>query len=169
MREDFDVLGQLRFQMADYEESPPAGRRQAFRTVTSGLSGRVHGALASFAVNDISAGGICLDIAAGRYAKGQQLTIDILISDKLYLADLAAHVVRAEDKECACAFTELSRHQELKLDKLVLEMQKRFIALRKQQQREEALAEEEQTRQKAALEQENIRPHNQEPPVIRLR
>lgn len=168
MREDFDVIGELHFQIATREEEIPSGRRQAFRTVTSGLTGRVHGVLDSFGVNDISAGGICLDVAEGVYEKGYQLTIDILIAGKLYLAGLEAHVVRSVDRECACAFDGLSRHQELKLDKLVLEMQKRFIALRKQQLREAGLAEK-SARQKVASEQENSRPHDAKPPVIHLR
>lgn len=130
--DDFDILGNVSLHLED-DPHPDVGRRQAFRATPVGVTARVRGALDSFGVNDISAGGICMTIPAVRYAKGDVLTLDVLIAGRRFLSELSAVVVRSVPMECACAFQGLTRHQELKLDKLVLELQKRAIALRRQE------------------------------------
>ena len=129
MMADFDLVGALRFE-------PPAGpagvgRRRAFRAVPPGLTVRVEGTLDSFDVNDISAGGVCMTAPEIRFEKGRNLRLDLLIAGRLFLKGVEALVVRAVPGECACAFQNLTRHQELKLDKLVLEVQKRDIIRRR--------------------------------------
>lgn len=131
-KNSFDMIGGVSLRL-DPDIEPGVGRRQAFRAVSIAVTARVHGALDSFGVNDISAGGICMTVPTVTYVKGEELIIDVLIAGRRFLSDLAAVVVRAVPDECACAFQNLTRAQELKLDKLVLEIQKRFIAQRKQE------------------------------------
>lgn len=133
MMADFDLTGSLRFE-------PPAemsglGRRQAFRAVPPGLTVKVEGTLDSFGVHDISAGGVRINMPEVRFEKDQVLRLALLISGRLYLKGMEILVMRAVPGECACAFQNLTRHQELKLDKLVLEIQKRDI-IRRQMERE---------------------------------
>lgn len=130
--DDFDILGNVSLHLED-DPHPDVGRRQAFRATPVGVTAKVQGALDSFGVNDISAGGICMTMPTVRYAKGDVLTLDVLIAGRRFLSELSAVVVRSVPMECACAFQGLTRHQELKLDKLVLELQKRAIALRRQE------------------------------------
>lgn len=66
-----------------------------------------------------------------RFEKGRLLRLDLLIAGRLFLKGMESLVVRAVPGECACAFQNLTRHQELKLDKLVLEVQKRDITRRR--------------------------------------
>lgn len=136
MTDDFDILGKVSFSLEEIPQSE-VGRRQAFRAAPVGVTARVHEALDSFDVNDISAGGICLTMPTVLYAKGDELTVDVLIAGRRFLGGLSAVVVRSVPEECACAFQGLTRRQELKLDKLVLELQKRAIALRRQEREAE--------------------------------
>ncbi len=133
---DFDFVDTVSFHMGK-GEGPPVGLRKSFRTIPAGLRVRLDGEETTYKVNDISAGGISMNVPADRCVKDQDLALDLLVVDKLYLHGLSARVVRRFAEECACAFQELSRAQELKLDKLVLEMQKRFILQRKQEREEE--------------------------------
>ncbi len=130
--------------MADYTDEfslrlekdpdPGVGMRSSFRTTPVGVQALIHGPFpVLYDVNDISAGGLCMAVPEGACVKGESLVLDIVIAGKRYLSGLAADVVRAAGTECACAFRGLNRQQELKLDKLVLEMQKRYIARRKQE------------------------------------
>lgn len=163
MTADFDLINGLRL------ESPPGdvgevGRRQAFRAVPPGVTVRVRGTLDSFGVNDISAGGVCMTVPDVLFEKGRTLRLDLLIVGRVLLKDLEALVVRAVPGECACAFQNLSRHQELKLDKLVLEIQKRDI-IRRRQERE---AEKTPPDGAAGDESAETRPEDGPPPIINL-
>lgn len=133
MTDEFDFLSTVSFKLGgDDALDQTLGRRQAFRAVPPGVRVQVHGKEGTNAVNDVSAGGVCMAADKNDYAKGDALVMDVLIVGKCYLSDLNVVVVRPFPGEIACAFQNLTRHQELKLDKLVLEMQKRYIAQRKQ-------------------------------------
>ena len=73
------------------------------------------------------------------FAAGQNLILDVLVLGRCCVGAIKAHVVRSTETGCAVAFEELSRNQELRLDKIVLEMQKRVIAQLKKEQQEEEL------------------------------
>jgi len=108
--------------------------RQAYRTRVPGLDIRINtkkGPL-DFPVQDISATGFAfLDNPRG-YSSGMEFTFDLLLSKKLFLGELNAKVMRVLDKGIiGCNFMAMDRRQEIKLDKLVLEVQKRLIELRK--------------------------------------
>ncbi len=108
--------------------------RQAYRTRVPGLDIRINtkkGPL-DFPVSDISASGFAFEDNPRGYSSGLEFTFDLLLSKKLFLGELKAKVMRVLDRGIiGCNFMEMDRRQEIKLDKLVLEVQKRLIELRK--------------------------------------
>ena len=60
-------------------------------------------------------------------------SFDLLLNKRLFLGDLKGKVMRVitEKGIIGCNFDGMERRQEIKLDKLVLEVQKRLIELRK--------------------------------------
>jgi hypothetical protein len=117
------------FQLDDKEKL-----RHAFRTHVPGLDVRVvtHDGPREFPVRDISATGFAFTAPARDFSMGMLLSLDLLLSKRLLLGDLKAKVVHVrEEGAVGCSFQEMQRRQEIKLDKLVLEVQKRLIELRK--------------------------------------
>lgn len=110
----------------------PASKRGAFRASVPGLQVALPGGVLC-QVKDLSAGGVGFSAPQGEVlAADSELQIDLLVADKLYVGALTTRIVRVTPEgTVACSFGELSRSQEMRLDKLVLEMQKRLIALRK--------------------------------------
>jgi PilZ domain. len=108
--------------------------RQAFRTRVPGLAVRINtekGVL-DCPVSDISATGFAFVDNPRGYSNGQEIVVDILLAKKLFLGDIKAKVMRVLDKGIiGCNFMGMERRQEIRLDKLVLEVQKRLIELRK--------------------------------------
>jgi hypothetical protein len=129
---DFDVMEKETLKIRE-RTSKARGRRKAFRTVLPGMSVRVRGLTGTFSVHDLSARGICLIAGKGIFTTGDQIVLDIAIAGKRYLTNVFAWVARTGQQDVGCEFSPLNRHQEMKLDKLVLEMQKRLIALRRQE------------------------------------
>lgn len=110
--------------------------RGAFRTSLPGLSIRLDCGT-EYAVRDLSSGGIGF-VADPILSAEQGLTLGtvqpltLCVGGKPYIAQLMGKVVRVTaDGIVAMAFENLGRAQELRLDKLVLEIQKRLIAKRK--------------------------------------
>ncbi len=85
-----------------------------------------------YKVKDISATGIGILLEDDISVKeGMDITIDLFVQDKLFLKDLKAKVVRVDGNLIGCEFKDLSRRDELALDKLVLELQKKELERRK--------------------------------------
>lgn len=115
------------------------GQRGAYRATIPGLSVKLPCGTTSPA-RDISAGGVGFTPPAGMtYSSGQVLVLDFLVADHLFIQGLESVVVRADANSVACSFRLLSRAQEVKLDKLVLETQKRLIARRKAEEAQREL------------------------------
>jgi len=112
--------------------------RQAYRTPVPGLDVRVVTTAGprDFAVRDISAGGFAFADNPRDYSPGMILSLDLLLGKRLFLGNLKARVKRvlSEQGIIGCGFEAMERRQEIKLDKLVLEVQKRLIALRKKRE-----------------------------------
>lgn len=108
--------------------------RKAFRTKVPGLTARFSALKKVFEVKDLSATGFAvLDLERG-FKEGQPLDVDMLISKKLFLGKCKAVVMRVLDNGIVgINFVDLERQKQVKLDKLVLEVQKRLIELRKKQ------------------------------------
>ena len=112
-------------------------KRRAFRAQVPGLVARVKESGLAFHVQNISATGFAIQPPCGAFGEGEDFQIDLLLNHRLYIADLECVVIRKLDNGMiGCDFKALDRRQEARLDKLVLEVQKRMIA-RKQSSTEE--------------------------------
>lgn len=107
------------------------GRRAAHRERVRGLVARLEDD-GAFVVHDVSAAGVALVDPDGSLASGRTCRLALAIGGKELVSGLPATVVRASGHGLAgLAFGQLSPRQEAWLDKLVLEIQKRRINLRK--------------------------------------
>lgn len=112
--------------------------RKAFRTKVPGLSVRFPALGKVFEVKDLSATGFAVLDPDKRFKEGQPLDSELLINKKLFLSGVNAVVMRVLDNGIiGINFVELERQKQAKLDKLVLEVQKRLIELRKKQREQE--------------------------------
>ncbi len=111
--------------------------RKAFRTRVPGLSIRIVKTGQVYPVKDISATGFAILDEERVFKEGMPIDVDILLGSKLFLGQVAAKVMRVlQNCIVGCNFMGMDRRQEAKLDKLVLEVQKRLIELRKAQKEE---------------------------------
>ncbi len=107
---------------------PNGGNRKTFRTTFPGLAVRVNNGEEDHPVHDISSGGVAFSGEGLNLGSGDACMLTLCIAGRPYLADLAAVVVRVRSADCGCVFRALNRRQEIQLDKLILETQKRIIA-----------------------------------------
>lgn len=115
----------------DIDLQTSAQHRGAFRATIPGLSIRLPSGETCTA-KDLSVGGAGFVPPPSLHLhKDQVLMLDILVADHLYVQGLESVVARVSPEAVACAFQNLTRTQEIRLDKLVLETQKRLIARRK--------------------------------------
>lgn len=108
--------------------------RKAFRTRVPGLTVAFPDQEKEFEVKDLSATGFAiLDPDVG-FTEGQVVECNLLINKKQFMGGAKAEIMRVLDNGIiGVNFVELSRQRQAKLDKLVLEVQKRLIELRKKQ------------------------------------
>jgi len=112
--------------------------RKAFRTRVPGLTVRFPSLKKIFEVKDLSATGFAVLDPTKGFKEGQALEVDMLINKKLFVGECKAQVMRVLDNGIiGINFVDLGRQQQSKLDKLVLEVQKRLIELRKKQREQE--------------------------------
>jgi c-di-GMP-binding flagellar brake protein YcgR len=108
------------------------GKRQAFRARVPGLLCIVQGRDVEFPVKDISATGMALVDEGNNLSDDEVVYLDLLINHRAYMQEVKAKVIRVIGNGIVGVnFIELDRRQEAKLDKLVLEVQKRLINMRK--------------------------------------
>lgn len=121
-----------------FELEGEGGKRAAHRERVRGLVARLDDEADGFVVHDVSASGLALVDPEARIAVGRDCRLALGIGPRELVAGLPAKVVRrAGDGLTGLAFGELSLRQEAWLDKLVLEIQKRRIDLRKSRQHAE--------------------------------
>lgn len=112
--------------------------RKAFRTKVPGLNVRFPALEKTFEVKDLSATGFAVLDPDKGFKEGQSLDAELLINKKRFLSGINAVVMRVLDNGIiGINFVELGRQKQAKLDKLVLEVQKRLIELRKKQREQE--------------------------------
>jgi len=123
----------ISFSMAGDEQGV---QRRAFRAKIPGLAVFVSSVGEAFEVGDVSAMGLAFQGGGTKaFSEGQSIEFDLLINKKVFIPKLHAKVMRLLGNGLiGCNFENMDRRQEVKLDKLVLEVQKRTIALRKKQQ-----------------------------------
>ncbi|SDL39575.1 PilZ domain-containing protein [Maridesulfovibrio ferrireducens] len=113
-----------------YESSNKA--RGAFRTSVPGLAIRIKGYPDPFSVKDFSVNGLAFTSGKDVFEVGTPLEVDLLLGSKEILLGITLEIVRDIGKGLmGCIFIGLDKYQEARLDKLVLEIQKRMILLRK--------------------------------------
>ncbi|MEA4858469.1 MAG: PilZ domain-containing protein [Solidesulfovibrio sp.] len=116
------------------------GRRAAHRERVRGLVALWDdGGDRHYVVHDVSASGLSLVDPEGTLAPGRTGRLTLAIGPRTLLAGLPVAVVRLTGGLAGLAFGELSLRQEAWLDKLVLEIQKRRIDLRKARERADNL------------------------------
>jgi hypothetical protein len=109
--------------------------RKAFRTQVPGLMVRIEGRKEPFQVKDVSAGGFAFLDKDKTFQEGRTHHVDLLLKNKVFLKGLTARVMRVLDNGLiGCNLEDLDKRQEARLDKLVLEVQKRLIAQRRLQE-----------------------------------
>lgn len=113
-------------------KAPKGGQRRAYRTKVPGLKAVVPAKEREFTVGDLSATGLSLHAAKGVLKEGETIVMDLFLNKKLFLSGIKARVMRILDDDSAgCNFEAMGQRKEERLDKLVLEVQKRLIAMRK--------------------------------------
>ncbi|MGE4423086.1 MAG: PilZ domain-containing protein [Pseudodesulfovibrio sp.] len=106
--------------------------RKAFRTKVPGLTARFPGLDLVHDVADLSATGFAVIDKSGRFTEKETYDVELLIKNRLFISGAKASCMRVHDNGIVgLNFAELDRQKQIKLDKLVLEVQKRLIALRK--------------------------------------
>lgn len=122
---------------ADFDFKMPeegGSQRKAFRARVPGLEAWLSKQKKTLPIADLSAGGLALMDPDGILREGEIVEFDLLLSKKLFLSKVRAQVMRKLPNGTAgCNFDTLDRQQEALLDKLVLEVQKRLIALKRAQ------------------------------------
>ncbi|WP_457571234.1 PilZ domain-containing protein [Desulfovulcanus sp.] len=108
-------------------------KRQAYRIKLPGLKVSLEGERQNlFPVLDLSATGMAFEPARHvHFMEGALINVSLWWQNKLILSNLKARIVRVANKLVACQFEEMDYRQELKLDKFILEVQKKMISLKK--------------------------------------
>jgi len=107
-------------------------QRRAFRTNVPGLEIWIPARNLRYRVGDLSALGLAFVDKSRSFREGETLELDMFLNKKLFLAGLKIRVMRVLDNGIiGCNFEGLDPRKEARLDKLVLEVQKRMIALRR--------------------------------------
>ncbi len=113
-----------------YESSNKA--RGAFRASVPGLAIKVKGYPDPFSVKDFSINGLAFSAGKDAFEVNTNLEVDLVLGKKDILVGITLEIVRDIGKGLmGCVFVDLDKYQEERLDKLVLEIQKRMILLRK--------------------------------------
>ncbi|WP_147821804.1 PilZ domain-containing protein [Salidesulfovibrio onnuriiensis] len=113
-------------------------QRQAFRTKVPGFNARFEGFSGEFSVKDLSATGFAITDDAGVFKEGVDLLATLMLKEKVFLGKVQVKVMRVVGNGIVgMNFQNIDRRQQIKLDKLVLEVQKRLIALKKAKRAEQ--------------------------------
>ncbi len=108
------------------------GKRHAYRATVSGIKVRVNKGADFYDLEDLSATGCSFAVPNMTFTEGDAISLQFMVRSRVILAGLEAHIVRiVRENIVACSFANLTSRQEYALDKFVLEIQKRIIALQK--------------------------------------
>ncbi len=104
--------------------------RHSYRAHVYGIEVRVNKGPRCYNLADISVTGCAFRVSNVPWAIGDKLKIQLEVKGRVILSSLDARLVRiTPNNTVACSFDRLTEKQEFALDKLVLEIQKRIIAL----------------------------------------
>ncbi|WP_144302885.1 PilZ domain-containing protein [Oceanidesulfovibrio indonesiensis] len=112
----------------DFDIPKRDNKRRAFRVNIHGMRVRIPARDVAYPARDLSAVGMCIMASEGTFEWGEVFEIEIIMEDSVYISNLFAKVQRIlPDGLVGVSFEELDPRNEAKLDKLVLETQKRMI------------------------------------------
>ncbi len=115
-------------------ESEEERLRKAFRTKVPGFHAKIVETGEIYEVKDLSASGFAIGDPKNSLKEGQEIEITFYLNKKTFLSSVQCVVIRVLDNGIVgFNFIGLERRQSIKLDKLVLEIQKRLIELKKKQ------------------------------------
>lgn len=115
-------------------------QRKAYRVSIPNLKITINGRDEQYQALDVSAGGVAFSFSEKDnpgLEQGQSIKISLVIKSRVFLEDLGAVVVKTSDSFAACEFRNIPLRQEARLDKLVLEVQKKMIELKRRKSQEE--------------------------------
>ncbi len=113
-------------------EEDAQGQRHAYRANVHGIEVRLNNGKSTYNAVDISVSGCAFQMPQKFLAEGNEFVLQMEVGGKVILAALRCRVIRSTANGLvACNFFGLSERQELALDKLVLEIQKRIIEVSK--------------------------------------
>jgi len=125
----------------DFKISIPSAddrMRQAYRTRVPGFFACFPEVDAQCPVKDLSATGFAIVDEQHRFTEGNEYKAELRIKEKVFLDEFTVKAKRVLDNGLVgFTFHKLDRRSQLKLDKLVLEVQKRLIAYKKAKQAQE--------------------------------
>ncbi len=111
--------------------------RRAVRVHLPGLTVWVLERKAFYPVVDLSTFGLAFKDESKSFQSGQTFTVDVHVQGKVWVAGLEANIVTIRGGILvACTFPNMSKLQEQRMDKLSLEIQKRWIKIRKLQKQQ---------------------------------
>ncbi|WFS63900.1 PilZ domain-containing protein [Pseudodesulfovibrio thermohalotolerans] len=106
--------------------------RKAFRTSVPGLTAGFPGLDMVYDVLDLSATGVAVRDESGRFVEKDTYDVELRINNRLFIGGARVMCMRVHDSGVVgLNFVDLDRQKQIKLDKVVLEVQKRRIALQK--------------------------------------
>ena len=121
-------MHEISFTMPDSDE-----KRRAFRARAYGVAVVFEEQNVTCDISDVSVTGFAIKNESMSLKENYDYTISILVAGKIYLSGLTCRVVRKLDSGLiGCDFRSLDRRQEARLDRLVLELQKRMIAKKRE-------------------------------------
>lgn len=125
-----DRIDDLDFSLVEEKSN----KRKAFRAKVPGLEVWILERDAAFAVRDLSASGMAvLGLDPGGkpvFSLGELFSADLVLNKRIYLPDVKAKVVRVEENGIAgMLFQDLPARLEARLDKLIVDVQKKSIEL----------------------------------------
>lgn len=115
----------------EYSSSSP---RKAYRVSIPNLKIKIKDRPGKFEALDISVGGVAFSLKKNDdhgLEAGQDVEISLIIKEKVFLKELQGKLVKVTDTFAACEFEDIPLRQEAILDKLVLEIQKKMIELKR--------------------------------------
>ncbi|WP_045215280.1 PilZ domain-containing protein [Desulfonatronovibrio magnus] len=121
----------------DYESSSP---RKAYRVAVPNLKAKIKNMPEEFPALDISAGGMALSLSHMKehgLEEGLEVELSILIKNRVFLDEIKGKIVKIDDNMAACQFSEITLRQEARLDKLILEVQKKMLEFHRKKKENE--------------------------------
>ncbi len=104
--------------------------RHSYRAHVYGIEARVNKKSTCYGLSDISVSGCSFKVPMIEWSINERFVLQLEVKGRIILGGIKARMVRAtQNNVVACSFEGLSEKQEYALDKLVLEIQKRIIAL----------------------------------------